>query len=72
MEHLYAHLRASGLIRSIEGYDASNLEIRSPRVLDMIETGDSAWEKNGSARGGQDYKGARPLWCRSALKFHTP
>ena len=45
MEHLYAHLRASGLIRSIEGYDAANLEIRSPRVLDMIETGDSAWEK---------------------------
>jgi hypothetical protein len=45
MEHLYAHLRASGLIRSIDTYEAANLEIRSPRVLDMIETGDSAWEK---------------------------
>ncbi|MFM8984131.1 MAG: TonB-dependent receptor, partial [Spartobacteria bacterium] len=45
MELLYQHLRAHGLIRSIEGYDAANLEIRSPRVLDMIETGDADWEK---------------------------
>jgi hypothetical protein len=44
MELLYRHLRESGLIRSIEGYNAANLHIRSPEVLKMIASGDAAWE----------------------------
>jgi hypothetical protein len=44
MELLYRHLRESGLIRSIEGYNAANLPIRSPEVLKKIASGDSAWE----------------------------
>ena len=44
MELLYRHLRESGLIRSIEGYNAANLSIRSPQVVQMIASGDDAWE----------------------------
>jgi len=44
MELLYRHLLGTGLIRPIEGYNAANLHIRSPRVLQLIASGDPAWE----------------------------
>jgi hypothetical protein len=44
MELLFQHLVGSGLIRPIEGFNASNLHIRSPHVLQLIASGDPAWE----------------------------
>ncbi len=44
MRSLFNHLKSSGLLIDIEGFDPSVLGIFSPKVISMIKHGESGWE----------------------------
>ncbi len=42
---LFVHLKQSGFIVDLDGYDQNVLSIFSPRVISMIKQGESGWEQ---------------------------
>jgi hypothetical protein len=45
LRHLFAHLKDNNYVVDLTGYDQSVLQIFSPRVIEMIKSGESGWEE---------------------------
>lgn len=45
LKHLFMHLKSNGFLVDIEGYNKDVLQIFSPRVIQMIKSGEPGWEE---------------------------
>lgn len=45
LRHLFLHLKENKFLIDIEGYDESVLQIFSPKVIQMIKSGEAGWEE---------------------------
>jgi len=45
LKYLFAHLKSNGFLVDLHGYDKSVMQIFSPKVIQMIKTGEPGWEE---------------------------